>query len=507
MREKVVNFITGTVVGGSFIVFGMVLAGSFNLIPEAYTAAEKTTKVASVSSPSPVIGLPSFAPLVERVTPAVVTLEVVYFQKEHPSSELLPPGFEKFFDPRLFPFFQRPPGGEYRRMKGGSGFIISPDGYIVTNNHVIEGAEKIGVKVDDREVEATVVGVDPATDLALLKIEVEKELPYLKLGDSSELRVGDWVMVIGSPSFLEHTVTVGIVSAKGRQLGIVDFSLENFIQTDAAINFGNSGGPMINLKGEVVGIAVAKNFGQDNIGFAIPVNTLKTILDDLKTEGKVRRGYLGIYLKDLDYETKKAFGVENIDGVLVENVVQGSPADKAGIKHGDIVIAVDKIKVKNSRVLIDYIASRKPGEKVKVTFLRNGEKRTVEVKLGERNGSRSVSDQGLGKEGEIGWLGIEYDDVNSDLLARCGLPSDVENGVIVTGISTRSPLYDKNVRKCSLILEVNGKEIRNAEEFETIISKVKKGDYVRFYVMNVLSKDNYQKFFVIVKKPSTDNGK
>ena len=238
----------------------------------------------------------------------------------------------------------------------------------------------------DRDYKAEVKGTDAATDLALLKIDAGSSLPYLNLGDSDRLRVGDWVMVIGSPLALDHTVTVGVVSAKGRALGISDVSFENFIQTDAAINFGNSGGPLVNLKGEVVGIATAINYGAENIGFAVPVSTLEQVLPQLEQKGKVSRGYLGIQIRNLDFEHAQAFGLQSTDGALVESVEKG-PAKEAGIDHGDVIVGVDEHQVAKTRDLIDFVAGKPPGTTVTLDVIRNGKHLKKQVKLSERPGA------------------------------------------------------------------------------------------------------------------------
>src|SRR6185436_4641940 len=290
--------------------------------------------------------------------------------------------FEFFFGPRRD---QRPNPGrpnspnspnederDFRSDAGGSGFVISRDGLVVTNYHVIEGATNVKVHLGDRDYPAVVKGTDQATDIALLKIDAGRDLRYLELGDSDIVRVGDWVMVIGNPLNLDKTVTTGVVSAKGRSIGISDASFENFIQTDAAINFGNSGGPLVNLKGEVVGIATAINWGAENIGFAVPVSTLKEVLPQLREKGKVSRGYLGIQVQNLSYNQARAFDLESTDGALVGSVEADTPAGKAGVKHGDIIVGVDDVKVKTTHDLINYVANKGPNSTVNLDVLRNG---------------------------------------------------------------------------------------------------------------------------------------
>lgn len=295
------------------------------------------------------------------------------------------------------PQFQIP--REQKRAGLGSGFIISEDGYIVTNNHVVDGADDVRVKLsDDREFAAKVVGTDPRTDVALVKIDEDGLVP-VSFGDSKNLEIGEWVLAIGSPFGLDQTVTAGIVSATGRgNVGIVDYG--DFIQTDAAINPGNSGGPLVNLRGEVVGMNTAifsRSGGSMGIGFAIPIDLIRRIETSLREEGHVVRGYLGVYIQDLTEGLAKSFGKEDTKGALVGRVLEGAPADKAGLEEGDIVLGVGGHEVENSDDLRNYVAGLRPGTKVDLDVLRNGKRRTLdlevgklgedEAKAGERDGS------------------------------------------------------------------------------------------------------------------------
>ena len=291
------------------VVFGMVLAGSLDLTAPSVSDPEpQSSSVAASDTEAPATsaaGLPSFADLAEHVSPAVVSIAATTFERRSSRRRVDP--FEFFFGPRRRERDPEEDDEEFRSDSGGSGFIVSADGYVVTNNHVIDDAESVQVVMNGREFDAEIKGTDPATDLALLKIDA-RDLPVLPLGDSDALRVGDWVMAIGSPQALTNSVTVGVVSAKQRRINISDAtsSFENFIQTDAAINFGNSGGPLINLRGEVVGINTAISFGSENIGFAVPVNILKQVLSQLRDEGRVRRGYLGIGVNEITPEAADA---------------------------------------------------------------------------------------------------------------------------------------------------------------------------------------------------------
>src|SRR3954466_15755546 len=407
------------------VIFGMVLAGGLQLtVPgaaEQDTSSLSATKIASHHLSS----LPSFADLAEAVDPAVLRLRAPTIEKTPAGGRRGMDPFEFFLGPRNRPRQQpqqpqpqQPDGDdqeqqqpdEFRSDAGGSGFVISPEGLIVTNNHVIEGATTVKVHLGDRDYTAEVKGADKSTDIALLKINAGHPLRYLELGDSDAIRVGDWVMVIGNPLNLDKTVTTGVVSAKGRAIGISrDVSFENFIQTDAAINFGNSGGPLLTLQGQVVAIAPAINAGAENIGFAVPVNTLKEILPQLRDKGKVSRGYLGISIRNLDYNQAQAWGLPNTDGALVQSVEPDTPAADAGVQHGDVILSVDSRKVKNTRDLINYVSAKGPKASVNLEIFRDGKMLNKSVKLAERQTTVETAQESKpeGRSG-IDWLGIQY---------------------------------------------------------------------------------------------------
>jgi serine protease Do len=475
------------------VLFGMVLAGGLDLTAPTRAEDHGPIVVASNSRGGGPTGgtvtLPSFADLAQAVDPAVVSVQAATLTDRPQGRRGVDP-FEFFFGPR-----ERQPQQEeeenqprFRSDSSGSGFVISADGLVVTNNHVIRGADEVTVVIEDREFPAEIVGADAATDLALLKIDVGHELEYLALGDSDTLRPGDWVMAVGDPFELENTVTVGVVSAKGRQINISreTSSFENFIQTDAAINFGNSGGPLLNLSGEVVGINTAINLGAENIGFAVPVNHLKTILPQLRENGRVRRGYLGIEIQNLSYESAEAFGLDSTDGALVMNVLPGQPAANAGLRHSDIILEVDGRKVKDTRELIDYVSAQGPDAKVEVVILRDGKRLTKEIQLTERPGADvQVAQAESQEEGSIEWLGLRYQTVTQGLREAHGLPSDVE-GVWILSVAPTSPLYDENIRSTGnviqVITEVNGTPVTNAEEFEALVGAAESGSRLRIYV-------------------------
>ncbi len=489
------------------VVFGMVLASGLDLAPTG-AAAPAASAGAVAAAPQEIRAtgtsyMPSFADLAERVLPAVVSIEAQTIERAAPGA---PRGrgqnpFDFFFGPRS-------PGGgpqrEFRQDSGGSGFVVSADGFVVTNNHVIEGATKVRVRLDDRLYDAEVKGADAATDLALVKIDAGRTLPYLPLGSSEQLRVGDYVMAIGNPLALDHTVTVGVVSAKGRSIGLSqDSSFENFIQTDAAINRGNSGGPLVNLRGEVIGIATAMNWGAENIGFAVPVDTLKSVLPQLRDKGRVSRGYLGINIQNLDYDRAAAFGLDKPEGALVTRVLEGSPAAKAGLKHGDVVLSVDGRPVRETRDLIDYVSAQGPGKQVELGLLRDGERLSRRVELTEREGS-DESEGSVPEEqaGGLEWLGLDYQDLTPGVRESYGLPAGAR-GVVVRDVAATSPLYDEGVAPGDLIVEVNGRAVADGAELEAAVGTIRPGGFLRLYLQRFdpRNPERTVSFFAIVRVP------
>jgi serine protease Do len=512
------------------VVFGMVLAGGLGMTVPGMTQSSdpslSATRAAESTATATTHGLPSFADLAEAVDPAIVSIQASTIEKaprgrggrrgQNGGQNGIDP-FEFFFGPRgrgqgqggqggdddgAAPQQQQQSPEDYRSEAGGSGFVISRDGLIVTNNHVIEGASDIKVHLGDRDYTAKVKGADAATDLALLKIEAGNALKYLELGDSDRARVGDWVMVIGNPLNLNKTVTTGVISAKGRSLGINDVSFENFLQTDAAINFGNSGGPLVNLQGQVVGVASAINYGAENIGFAVPVNTLKEILPQLRDKGHVTRGYLGIAIQNLDWPHAQAFGLTSTDGALVAEITAGTPAAAAGIQHGDVLMAVDGHHIKTTRDLIDYVSAKGPHATVTLTVLRDGKTLNIDVKLSERpnNQQASTEEKQDGNSG-INWLGLQYQDLTQGVRSSYNLPASV-NGVVVTDVAATSPLYDQAVRPGNIISEVNGLPVKNIEEFERAVGRAKSKSYLRLYTLRFGRRgEALSPFFAVVQVP------
>ena len=417
----------------------------------------------------------SFAPVVKKAAPSVVNIS---------TTKTVTRQIDPFFDDFFGGFFGGNPygnggGQKFKSSALGSGFIIDMNGYIVTNNHVIEGAEEIIVKLqDEREYKASVIGTDPLTDLALLKIDtLGASITPILLGDSDKAEIGDWVVAIGNPLGLGGTVTAGILSAKGRVLG--DGPYDNFIQTDVSINPGNSGGPLINMDGEVIGINTAIIQSAQGLGFAVPVNMLKNIIPKLK-QGKVTRGWIGVTLQPLDEKLAKSFGLNDTKGVLIADVSKGEPGDKAGLKAGDIVIAVDGKKATDSRTLVGIIGSKSPNDKVVLTVIRDSKQQNITVTLGERPVEGQVAGNYSNKSPKKSQGDITVTDLSRDDASGLG----VTGGVVITDIDTKSNAYSAGLRQGDVIVWVNRKSIANPDEFYQTYNKVKKGDLVAFKILS-----------------------
>ena len=491
MRASRGNLIFTALLVFSAFVFGMVVVGGGGMTSPAYSAPAPQAVAPSVAPATP---FPNFADLAEAVLPAVASVQVTTIGTAD-SRDGAP--FEFFLDPRRRQPQQGPQ--EFRSDGAGSAFVISPDGWMVTNNHVIDGATTVTVVLEGKEYEAEVKGGDELTDLALLKVEGDGDFRYLALGDSSSVRVGEWVMAIGNPLQLAQSVTVGVVSAKGRSLRLQsDISFENYIQTDAAINRGNSGGPIVNLRGEVIGISTAMNYQAENQGFAVPVNTLKDIVGQLQETGSVRRGYLGVNIENLDEDAAEAFGLESIRGTLVTHVRAGEPADLAGIRNGDVIVRVDDLEVVNTRALIDYVANKPPGTQVEVVLIRNRREVKATIVLGERQADVLASVAPSNGEGELEWLGLQYQNLTPGLRSAEQIEEDVD-GVFVSDVRPSSDLFDEGIRSGDVITEINGEPISGIADFERLVADVGSGSFLRFYVRRVRS--GGQGFFAFVRVP------
>jgi serine protease Do len=381
------------------------------------------------------------------------------------------------FEDFLGPFSRRGPSRDFKQQSLGSGFITDHKGYIVTNNHVIEGADQIKVRLSNgNEFDAQVVGRDPKTDLALIKIAASDDFVPLIMGDSDTLQVGTWVVAIGSPFGLEQTVTAGIVSAKGRTIGAGPY--DDFIQTDASINPGNSGGPLLNMKGEVVGINTAIIPNGQGIGFAIPINMAEGIIEQLKNGGQVIRGWLGVGIQDLTPELGEYYNIKGKKGVLVTQVYEGDPAYKSGIKPRDVIIAVDGKTVSSSRELSKIIANTPVGKQIAVSILRDGKERTFYAELAKRVDSNSPKKPGLGDTNE---LGLTLAELTPETAGQLGYSKD-EKGVLITDVKAGSKGALAGIQRGDLIKELNHNPVTSLQDYRAQMSKVQTGDTVQLLI-------------------------
>ena len=425
---------------------------------------------------------PDFASLADKVVPAVISVYTkdIVTQREMRQYHRNMDPFEFFFGPQSGPGQQQP----RERQGAGSGFFISADGLALTNNHVVEGADQIKVQLaDNTELPAKIVGRDPATDIALIKVEGKGPFQALQLGDSHTLKVGAWVMAVGNPLNMDHTVTVGVVSAKGRTLGLLpESSFENYIQTDAAINLGNSGGPLVNLAGEVVGINSAINAAGQNLGFAVPINTAKMILPQLEKKGRVVRGYLGVFITNVTEKEQKAFDLPTREGAFVQDVEQDGPADKAGLKAGDSVVSLDGAPVKDTRQLIDRVSMVAPGGKVTLGVIRAGKKVDVTVTVGERPATdNQQQEQSTDEQSATDRLGLQLDDISPRMRRQLQLPDEVK-GVVITNVRNLSPADEANLQEGMVITRINGTAVSSPSDVKAELTKIRSGSLVRLYV-------------------------
>ncbi len=416
--------------------------------------------------------LPNFVPLAKNAGPAVVNISTER-EVESPVMGMFSfPGMDQFFEQFGGPFGMRPgqPMPKQKSSALGSGFIISADGYIVTNNHVVEGADKITVKLNGDKSDglaAKVVGTDAETDLALLKVESKNPLPVLKFGDSDAMEVGDWVVAIGNPFGLSNTVTAGILSAKGRDIHAGPF--DNFLQTDASINPGNSGGPLINMEGEVIGINTAISASGQGIGFAIPSSLASKVINDLREGKKVSRGWLGVTIQDVDENTAKALGLKSAGGALIGSVLDDEPAAKAGLRAGDVIVRVGDNAIDSASAVTRSVASLKPGTKVDITVMRNGKEVKSTVTLGERS-THTDAAQTPGQQSEGGDLGVSIKPLTPDDARALQLSSDVK-GLLVVNVKGNGPAAEAGIRTGDVILSANLKPVTTAKDLVSIVRK------------------------------------
>ena len=394
--------------------------------------------------------------------------EISHFSRRDPFRGRNP--FEDFFGP--LPREDSRPAPKQRGL--GSGFLIDRSGYVVTNNHVVDGADTIVVTLSNKkEYEAELIGRDPKTDLALLRIEPSDDLKPLAIGDSDALSVGEWVVAIGSPFGLEQTVTAGIVSAKGRVIGAGPY--DDFIQTDASINPGNSGGPLINMKGEVIGINTAIVAGGQGIGFAIPINLAQGIVEQLKNNGQVTRAWLGVGIQDLTEELGDYYGIKDRKGVLVTEVYENSPADKGGIKVEDVIISVNGTNVDSGRVLSGMIANFPVGKRTRITVLRNGKSKDISVEVAKRTDEEMVAKKSMEESDN---LGIKVSDMSPEIANRLGYGEDMK-GVVVLEVARGSKAEKAGVRQGDIVVAVNYVKVKTVGDYRKEVNRVDEGKEMR----------------------------
>lgn len=466
---------------------GLLMASSVPWTPMSVAQGldQKATRVVGTSAvPN------SFADLAERLGPTVVNVQVTKVapvgdvqgipDMDGPAGEF----FQRFFRDRM-------PQREPHRMQGsGSGVIISPDGYILTNNHVVDGAQEVTVTMADKqEYKARVIGRDDKTDLAVLKIAATGTLPVAPMGNSTDLKVGEWVVAIGNPFGLGHTVTAGIVSAKGRVIGAGPY--DDFIQTDAPINPGNSGGPLFNMNGEMVGINTAIIASGQGIGFAIPADLAKPLIPQLVTTGGVTRGYLGVSIQSVTPELAKAMKLDERQGALVSEVVSGGPAAKTGLRQGDVIVALNDEPIKDAHDLPALVARTPVGEHVTVTLRRDGKTQTVPVTIGKLPSEQGTSEESS-QVAPSQW-GLQLQDVTPQMARQRGLTE--ASGVMVVGVQPGSPAERAGLQRGDVIREVNRQAVQSVQEVRDAIAKADNQDAVALLV-----KRNQSSVFVAMAK-------
>lgn len=469
------------------LIVGMVFTAKLDLFSKADGQETKQSLVIPASRtvpPEDISGQPltfdAFRKIAKRMNPTVVNIFTTQVVRGRDP-------FEEFFggDDLFRRFFGDIPEREMRQSSLGSGVIIDAEGYILTNNHVVENADEIRVSLEDTDrigrdgFEAKVVGRDPKTDVALIKITPKSDLIAAALGDSDVLQVGDWVIAIGNPFGLGHTVTVGVVSAKGRTLG---GNYDDFIQTDASINPGNSGGPLLNLRGEVIGIntAIASRTGQSaGIGFAVPINLAKEIIPQLKTAGRVVRGQLGVTIQTQWNEAlARQFGVDY--GAVVADVAKGSAADHAGIKRGDVIIEYNGKVLKDGSELPRLVANTKPGTDVKLKIVRDRKEKEIIVTVGTLKEVELSGDLERGEGAEAVDLGISVSELDSQTARRLEL--EEEQGVLITRVRVNTPAERAGLARGDVVLEINRRPIRDLDDYRAVIDQAKPGDTLLFLI-------------------------
>ena len=484
--------------------------------PEVLLASAPTVAMPAALPLTQSVPAPSFADIAERAIPSVVGIQATEFTRGSRRQVPMDPFHFFFGQPEEQEGDESEEQDEGQREDGaGSGFLIRKDGWILTNYHVVARASKVMVTLaGDERYPAEIKGKDQSIDVALLKIEAPRDLPVLPLGDSRSLRVGEWVLAIGNPVGLEHSVTIGVVSAKGRGLGGLnpDRGLANYIQTDAAINFGNSGGPLLNARGEVIGVntAITRSYGQypgivQGIGFALPIDTAKAVLDQLMTTGKVSRGYLSIQIEAVDEAKRKFYGLSERKGAFVQKVNEDGPAARAGVKNGDVIVSVDGQPVDNTESLIQMVSSNRPGNTITLGLVRCREAGgegcspqdiAVKVKLADRAESVVASSEGAEsgrgngeqeRPASVARLGFTVSELtaasfNEVYEGRLKLPARHVEGVLVTRVSNQGAAFEAGLQPGQIVTQVGRERITSIEDFRRAAEKIQKGQVVRLGV-------------------------
>jgi serine protease Do len=481
-------------IGISILLIGFLLGGlTFYVLGRVTGQYKYMPHTAKPNVPRQIIETErAFSEIVSTVSPSVVNISTTKVVRKDTGPFSEDPFFD-FFSP--FHDFGMPKKWKERSL--GSGVIVSSDGYIITNNHVVEKADEIKVTLLDRRIfKGHIVGADPKTDIAIIRIDANN-LPTLTWGDADKLQVGEFVLAIGSPYGLSNTVTMGIISAVGRaNVGIADY--EDFIQTDAAINPGNSGGPLVNIKGEIIGINTAifsKTGGYQGIGFAVPSNMVRLVMDQLVQKGKVTRGWIGVTIQELTPELAQEFGLKKSKGALVSDVGKDSPAAKAGIMRGDVILEFNGKEVKDVSSLRNMVAQSKTGSEITLKILRAGKEFAVKVLIVELPREvAEVSPERLPNDTEAKALtGLTVIDLSREIVRQLGFNKD-EKGVVVVRVEPGSPADDAEIKKGDIIKEINKKEIYNLEDFNRITKNIKKNESVLLFINR-----SGKKYYIIIK--------
>ena len=475
------------------VAIGMIFASNFNWTPSSFASKKSESVVLGNQEAvsNAILDLQNtskaFTAVSKEILPTVVSIATSKILKRSPEEDdFWGPIFKDFFGRD---FQQKAP--ESQHLQGlGSGVIVNKDGYILTNHHVIQGADDIKVTLyDKREFEAKLIGTDPLTEVAVIKIQ-GGNLPIARLGDSGEIEVGEWVLAVGNPLYLTSTVTAGIVSAKGRAIGIIQdedaeqtggsYAIENFIQTDAAINPGNSGGALVNLKAEVIGINTAiatRTGGYQGYGFAIPVNLAKKIMSDLIDKGYVTRAWLGIAMRPVNERVVERYNMDRPKGVIVEQVMDDSPAKKADLKPLDIILKIDGEEVFQSNEVQNIIALKNPDDVIKLTILRDGKEKEIRVKLGQKDTGKEGSEPQ--EEDEVASLGLSIQNLTDEIRSRYNAYKDAE-GVIVTKVESYSAAAEAGIQRGDLIVKIEDESVNSVALYRKVLRKYKKGEVIIF---------------------------